>query len=514
MLFNSNAFIFVFLPVTLIVYHLLRRAAPPASCFWWLFVASIAFYGYWDPRFLLVLGGSLLCNFALGRLITRDRKRAYLILGIVGNLALLGTFKYLNFFTQELSVVAGRDLTLPRLALPLGISFFTFTQIAFLVDAFRGRVTQLRFVNYGLFVTFFPHLIAGPIVHHGELMPQFDQPLSIRRLWRASAVGLALFTLGLFKKVIIADNLAAAASPMFDAAALGTAPNFFTAWSGTLAYSLQIYFDFSGYSDMALGLSLLFGVRLPMNFNSPYKAANIIDFWRRWHMTLSRFLRDYLYFPLGGNRHGKVRRYVNLMLVMVIGGLWHGAGWTFLLWGALHGLYLVVNHAWQRFVRAPPGVGYRLGAQAVTLLAVVFAWVVFRSTSIDAATSIYRAMLGFDGISMPLEFASVAKLLGLHHLAFFAENSRFDFYMGLAWIGGAGAVALLMPNSIEILARYRPACNMSEIESRQAAALNVQAWRSTLVTGASFAAAIGALLFLSVKTMNSASVSEFLYFNF
>jgi len=513
MLFNSNIFIFIFLPLTLLGYHLGRRSSVPTLCFWWLFAASVAFYGYWDPRFLIVLGGSLLCNFALGKLILGDRRRIYLVIGIAGNLLLLGTFKYLNFFSRDLSLLVGQDLTLPQLALPLGISFFTFTQIAFLVDAYRGHVADLRFANYGLFVTFFPHLIAGPIVHHAELMPQFDKPLRAERLWRACAIGLALFAFGLFKKVIIADNLATAASPMFDAAAMGTAPTFVTAWSATLAYALQIYFDFSGYSDMAIGLGLLFGVRLPINFNSPYKAANIIDFWRRWHMTLSRFLRDYLYFPLGGNRRGKGRRYVNLMLVMIIGGLWHGAGWTFLLWGMLHGFYLAVNHAWQRLVGAPDSAGYRVGAHMVTLLAVVLAWVVFRAASIDAAALVYKAMLGLNGMSLPLEFAPIANLLGFHHLTFFAENSRADFYTGLAWIAGAGAVALLLPNSIEVLAHYRPACNMTDIRPRGIAAA-VGGRALAFATRTRFAIAVGVLLFLSIKTMNSAAVTEFLYFNF
>jgi D-alanyl-lipoteichoic acid acyltransferase DltB (MBOAT superfamily) len=513
MLFNSNVFIFLFLPLTLLVYHLLRRFGWPTTCFWWLFVASVAFYGYWEPRFLLVLGGSMLGNFALGQLIVGTRSRGYLIFGIATNLVLLGVFKYLGFFSQTISSLVDHDLTVAALALPLGISFFTFTQIAFLVDAYRGRVAHLRFVNYGLFVTFFPHLIAGPIVHHAELMPQFDKPLPDRQLWRLTAVGLALFTFGLIKKVVIADSLAAAASPMFDSAAMGAAPNFFTAWSGTLAYTLQIYFDFSGYSDMAVGLGLMFGVRLPMNFNSPYKARSIIDFWRRWHITLSRFLRDYLYFALGGNRRGKLRRYVNLMLVMLIGGLWHGAGWTFLLWGALHGLYLVINHAWQHIVGRRTGVAYGLAAQALTLLAVAVAWVLFRASSLDAAASIYTAMFGFDGISLPLEFAPVVEFLGLPGIAFFAENYRMEFYTGLGWIVGAGAIALLLPNSIEVLAHYRPACNMEVLEGRAIRMPHIG--RSlTSVANVRFAVAVGALLFLSVKTMNSARVTEFLYFNF
>ncbi|MGH6927086.1 MAG: MBOAT family O-acyltransferase, partial [Dongiaceae bacterium] len=251
----------------------------------------------------------------------------------------------------------------------------------------------------------------------------------------------------------------------------------------------------------------------PMNFNSPYKARSIIDFWRRWHITLSRFLRDYLYFALGGNRRGKVRRYVNLMLVMLIGGLWHGAGWTFLLWGALHGLYLVVNHAWQRLVGPRHGVAYGLAAQALTLLAVAAAWVLFRAASLDAAAAIYNAMFGFDGISLPLEFAPVARSLGLSGITFFAENYRTEFYTGLAWVICGGAIALLLPNSIEVLARYRPACNMEVLEGRTTRAPRIRR-PAAFAMNVRLAAAVGALLFLSVKTMNSATVTEFLYFNF
>jgi D-alanyl-lipoteichoic acid acyltransferase DltB (MBOAT superfamily) len=258
---------------------------------------------------------------------------------IAVNLILLGYFKYANFFADNLNHFAGTALPIGQVILPLGISFFTFTQIAFLVDTYQGKVKEFNFVHYTLFVTYFPHLIAGPVLHHKEMMPQFAKRNVCHLNWDNVAVGLSIFVLGLAKKVLIADSLAEFATPIFSAVAAGGQPMLFEAWIGALAYTLQLYFDFSAYSDMAIGISLMFNVRLPMNFNSPYKATSIIDFWRRWHMTLSRFLRDYLYIPLGGSRNGKAQRYLNLMITMLLGGLWHGAGWTFVIWGGLHGFY-------------------------------------------------------------------------------------------------------------------------------------------------------------------------------
>jgi len=263
--------------------------------------------------------------------------------------------------------------------LPLGISFFTFQKIALLADAYEGKIQSLNFLDYALFVLFFPQLIAGPIVHHSEAMSQFQTRGPVQA--SVIAMGLTIFAIGLANKVLLADSLAVYATPQFDAAAAGAPLSFLAAWSGALAYTLQLYFDFSGYTDMAIGAALLFGVRLPLNFNSPYKARNIIDFWRRWHMTLSRFLRDYLYIPLGGNRHGKLSRYLNLFITMLFGGLWHGAGWTFIFWGALHGFYLAINHGWEALLArfgagdVNPGGARRLGAQVVTFLAVVVGWV-------------------------------------------------------------------------------------------------------------------------------------------
>ena len=316
MLFNSFAFLFLFLPLALAGYQLLRRHGVA-----WLAACSLLFYAWWDWRFLPLLVLSICFNFAAGRAICNaaGRVRDALFAGaVLVDLALLGWFKYAAFlFGIE-----------PGLPLPVGISFFTFTQVAFLADCRRGVAREPRFAPYVLFVSYFPHLVAGPVLHHAEMMPQFrdNRPLLDEDL----AKGLTIFVLGLGKKVLVADNLAGLANPLFASTAT---PQMADAWIGTLAYSMQLYFDFSGYSDMAIGLSLLFGVRLPENFNSPYQAANIAEFWRRWHMTLSRFLRDYLYIPLGGNRHGPWQRRRNLLLTMVLGGAWHGAGWNFMAWG-------------------------------------------------------------------------------------------------------------------------------------------------------------------------------------
>jgi len=303
-------------------------------------------------------------------------------------------------------VITGFQWQPERIVLPLAISFFTFQQIAFLVDAFRGNTREYGFLHYCLFVTFFPQLIAGPIVHHKEMLPQFKQEERDTSLLMRFSVGLSIFAIGLFKKTIIADGVGLYADAVFDAVASGTHLTFFEAWGGALAYTFQLYFDFSAYSDMAVGLARLFGIRLPVNFFSPYKATSIIEFWRLWHVTLSRFLRDHLYIPLGGNRKGRTRRYVNLMITMLLGGLWHGAGWTFMVWGGLHGLYLVINHAWRRFTRVllPGNVRRRSFpgvARLVTFLSVVVAWVFFRADSLSVAWRILRTMTGVDGISLP-----------------------------------------------------------------------------------------------------------------
>lgn len=331
MLFNSYEFIFLFLPVTVLTFFQFARFSNQLAAIW-LVIVSLFFYGWWNPIYVGLLLVSIVFNYAASLALLCACKlghkwinRSILIFTIGANLILLGYFKYMNFFITNLNDVLGTHYGLAGIILPLGISFFTFTQIAFLVDTSRGFAREHSFIHYALFVTYFPHLIAGPLLHHNEMMPQFNKPETYHIDYQNIAVGLTIFSIGLFKKVFFADGMAEHVKPVFDAAAQGQLLSFKAAWGGMLSYTIQLYFDFSGYSDMAIGLSRLFGVKLPVNFDSPYKAVNIIEFWRRWHMTLSRFLRDYLYIPLGGNRGGPVRHHINLMLTMVLAGFWHGA---------------------------------------------------------------------------------------------------------------------------------------------------------------------------------------------
>ena len=410
MLFNSHVFIFAFLPLALIGYFAIARYASGREAQVFAVLASLVFYGWWSVPFLFLLLASILINFALGKgllrlaLAQRPGGRPLLVLGIAANLAVLAYYKYAAFVLANVQALTGTQFALEAVVLPLAISFFTFQQIAYLVDAARREVEDHGLVDYMLFVTFFPQLIAGPIVHHREMMRQFHDG-AVRFDHASFASGIVFFVIGLAKKVLLADQLSALADPVF-AGADAAPPELWAAWQGVLAFSLGIYFDFSGYSDMAVGLGRMFGIKLPYNFNSPYQATSIVDFWRRWHITLSRFLRDYLYIALGGNRHGPVRRYANLMITMLLGGLWHGAGWTFVVWGALHGFYLLINHAWAVAVARAQAAGRglsigRLPARLLTLAAVVFAWVFFRADSFGQAVTILEGMAGLHGAALP-----------------------------------------------------------------------------------------------------------------
>ena len=395
MLFNSYPFIFLFLPIALIGYFALGRFGNLAPVIW-LALASLAFYAVSNWAFVALLLASIAFNYLIGWLLIAYRLRgglrfAVLTIGVAGDLLVLGTFKYAGFLAANLNAIFSTDLSV-HILLPVGISFYTFTQIAFLVDAYRGNVARYALPHYALFVTYFPHLIAGPILHHRDMIPQFEAAESKSPNPHLILCGLMIFAIGLFKKTGLADGIQPLVSLAFSSEA---SPSCDQAWIGALAYTFQLYFDFSGYSDMAIGISLMFGIFLPLNFNSPYKATSIIDFWRRWHMTLSQFLRDYLYIPLGGNRHGRVLRYVNLMVTMVLGGLWHGAAWTFVAWGALHGVYLCINHAWSHFAPAAPPRFARaadVAAFILTFLAVVIAWVFFRADSMASALSVLSKM--------------------------------------------------------------------------------------------------------------------------
>jgi len=406
MLFSSWPFIAAFLPVTWGVFQLLQRYTPRNASLWWLVAASLFFYGWFKPVYLLILLASLLINYPLGMALAQKpwcaaHRLGFLIIGIGCNLAALFYYKYTGLFVSTLNA-AGAHINVPDIILPLGISFFTFQKIAWLVDSYRRQTAQPSFLHYALFITFFPQLIAGPIVHHAEVIPQFTHKPEEDTRRRLMAMGLTVFIIGLFKKVMIADTVGDIADPIFNAPAIGAPMAALQAWLGALAYSLQIYFDFSGYSDMAIGLGGMFGIRLPVNFFAPYKSADIITFWRRWHMTLSRFLRDYLYIPLGGNRHGAVRRYAALLVTMLLGGIWHGANWTFAVWGGAHGVYLLINHLWRKFspLRLPVPL-----AVALTFAAVTTAWVIFRAENMTVADQMLMSMAGAGGIGSLPELA-------------------------------------------------------------------------------------------------------------
>ncbi|GGH36689.1 MBOAT family O-acyltransferase [Paenibacillus segetis] len=402
MLFNTYVFIFAFWPISVGIYFLLNRLRYVTAAKLSLVVASLFFYSWWNISYLPLIIGSIGFNYIVGRLlqaavhgvqkkgILRSPK-SILIIGLVGNILLLGYYKYSDFFLSNLSDITGHTFPLLHLVLPLGISFFTFTQIAYLVDAYRGKTREYNLMSYILFVTFYPHLIAGPILHHSEMMPQFDRLRNKHWNWNNAAKGVCIFVIGLFKKVVIADTFAQYANDGFL-----SAHQFIDTWVATLSYTLQLYFDFSGYTDMAIGAALLFNIVLPQNFNSPYKALNIQDFWRRWHMTLSRFLRDYIYIPLGGNRRGEFIAMRNIIITFLIGGLWHGAGWTFILWGFLHGAGQAVHRMWMKVGKPMP----KWLAWLITFLFINIAWVFFRADNVPQAFRLLKGMAGLNGFDM------------------------------------------------------------------------------------------------------------------
>jgi alginate O-acetyltransferase complex protein AlgI len=450
MLFNSPEFVLGFLPVALAGFFLAGRVGGTPWALRWLVVASLFFYGWWNPKFVLLLAGSILANYGLAERIRRSSSRRWLACGIAANLVLLGWFKYANFMIHDVLRLNTPELSI---FLPLAISFFTFQQIMFLVESFRGdRVTD-RLLPYAAFVAFFPHLIAGPIVRPREIMPQLlATDLAVPRADNI-AEGLTIFLLGMAKKVVLADTFAHYSDVGFAAAAQGAQLSFVEAWYAAASYALQIYFDFSGYSDMAIGLARMLNVRFPLNFASPYKAADIADFWRRWHITLSGFLRDHVYIPLGGNRRGARRRQVNLMATMLLGGLWHGAAWNFVLWGGLHGLYLVV-HGQCRW-KLPASAG-----RALTLLAVVVAWVPFRATGLGATLAMLWGMAGLNGIALPQmivhavpPLAAIATPVPL--LPYLGDARTLSFPEVTACLAVGWTIALALPSVHELSERAR-----------------------------------------------------------
>lgn len=493
MLFNSYSFILFFLPLTWLAFMAAAKVGGSRSAVGVLILASLVFYGWWSVGYLLLLALLLVVNYGAGRWQERSwdhrvcGSRPLLVGILVLNLGVLVYFKYAHFFVATAAALSGRPWSFSQLVLPLGISFFIFQKLAYQVDSYRGETRGYRFDEFCAFVLFFPQLIAGPIVYHREVIPQF-RSLTSAAAGAGLARGFTLFSLGLFKKVILADSLGQIANPVFDAAAAGHTVIFLAAWGGAIAYTLQLYFDFSGYSDMAVGLGRMFGITLPFNFDSPYQATSITDFWRRWHLTLSRFLKEYLYIPLGGNRVAEGRRNRNLMVTMLLGGLWHGAGWPFILWGALHGACLVMHRTWTRLAA---GWTWRQGrlwpwlARGLTLYVVVLGWVLFRAEDLPAAGRLLAVMHHLPG--------SVVEAVPV-----VAGVSRA---YSAGWILAAGVIALFGPGTRRLFgngAAPEPPATMT----------HPLAWRRSL----SWAVATGLVFFVVFVSMTQPT--EFLYFQF
>jgi D-alanyl-lipoteichoic acid acyltransferase DltB (MBOAT superfamily) len=460
MLFSSIDFIFIFLPVTLIGYFLLAKHLNYTYAKTWLLAASLFFYAYWNPANVVIIILSCMGNFMVGKRLLRAPNQPLLLGTIAVNILVLMYYKYTDFFISNLNVVAAQNFPLLHIILPIGISFFTFQQIAFLVDSQQGKVPDFTFSDYCLFVTFFPQLIAGPIVHHGEMMPQFAATENRFFNWQNFTKGLFIFNMGLAKKLVIADSLSLIVVNGYQNASLLSLKD---SWITSVFYSMQLYYDFSGYSDMAIGLGLLFNIQLPFNFNAPYKAVNIQDFWRRWHITLSRFLRDYIYIPLGGSRKSEYHTGRNLFLTFLIGGFWHGAGWTFIAWGALHGIALNVHRVFAKVnLKIPNALAILL-----TLLFVNVTWVFFRANSWDTAMQVLGAMIG---LSEP-------------HTGFTLIN---DYYNLPIWL--AAFVLLFGKNTNQIGEAFKP----------------------TVAYGLKFIV----LILLNLVFLNSSISQEFLYFDF
>lgn len=470
MLFNSYEFIFLFLPITLIVYYAMAKKLSHMIAKYFLIFASVCFYSYWDVSNLPILLTSIFINYVFGYFLHSNPSKFILSLGVVFNLLFLGYFKYTDFVIVNINELLTLQIPLQEIALPLGISFFTFTQTAYLVDVYRGGTSGYSKSDYLLFVTIFPHLIAGPILYHKDMIPQFSELERYKINYKNMTYGIVWFVIGLFKKVIIADRLALYANKVFESTGSIT---MLDAWGGSLAYTLQLYFDFSGYSEMAIGLGLMFNYNLPWNFNYPYRACSIIDFWRRWHMTLSAFLKNYLYIPLGGNRTGHHMR--NILITMFLGGLWHGAGWTFIFWGVLHGCFICINHLWRKTKLCLPKIVNWL----ITFNAVNIAWIFFRADSFDKAIQICKAMVDINNFYLPY-------------------SSKLSHYINA--FGNEGVMLLRSGAFFEIL-------------FFGLLSIMVLSYESIIEKSLKFSVAIFAIL-LCYSVLNFSNISEFLYFQF
>tara|TARA_B100000767_G_scaffold97440_1_gene93534 strand:- start:3109 stop:4671 length:1563 start_codon:yes stop_codon:yes gene_type:complete len=520
MLFNSYTFIFIFLPATLLGFHLIGNKGHKKLALVWLVSASLFFYGWWNPAYLSLLLFSTIFNYSTGIFLggnsgKSSTKKIVLMLGIIVNLSMIGYFKYANFFIDNLNTFTSNNIILYEIILPLGISFFTFQQISYLVDAYYKDTKEYSFINYCLFVTFFPQLIAGPIVHHKEMLPQFIKDSVYKICSKNLAIGATIFALGLFKKVVLADGVSAYAIPIFDAAEAGIVITFFEAWVGALAYTFQLYFDFSGYSDMAIGIARMFGILLPLNFNSPYKATNISDFWRRWHITLSRFLRNYIYIPLGGNRKGEFRTYTNLMATFVICGLWHGAGWNFIIFGFMHGFYLVVFNLWTNFKFKfssskiiTNSIISSLFGWLITFICVVFAWVLFRSESSSGAINLLQSMVGVNGIGLPVILENIFLNYDLFTFSGMFSNGFYSNNLfAIFWIFSLLLITVLLPNTQQIMRNHKPAFETHDEEIISSNYKYLE-WEKTIY----WAFFISIIMAISILSLSGES--EFLYFQF
>jgi D-alanyl-lipoteichoic acid acyltransferase DltB (MBOAT superfamily) len=539
MLFNSYEFLFAFLPATIVVFLLVGRVSR-SWALGWLIVASLFFYAWWRPVNLFIIGPALVANFAFAKVLEKlvaegsrpQMAKLVLVTAITLNICLLGYFKYATFIKSTLNDFAGADFVLTQIILPLGISFITFQKIAFLIDVHGKRVQSFTFRDFCLFILFFPQLIAGPIVHFRETMPQFRA--SAGRLERGHvAVGMTLLAFGLFKKVVLADGIAVHVTPIYALAADGGAVSLFPAWLAAVGFTLQIYFDFSAYSDMATGIARCFGIRLPLNFDSPLKASSIIDFWSRWHVTLTRFLTAYLYNPLllaltrrrvkkglrGLGAKTSTGAFLQLLagptlLTMFVSGLWHGAGFLFIAWGLLHGVYLTINHAWRlvgpklwsskeayaRFMR-PAGF-------VLTFLSVAFAMVLFRATSADAAFEILGGMIGLNGMTLPANILS--RLPGVGALPWLTADgtSIMDFVVANAWMAGLLLIALLLPNTLEVTSRFEPVLDMQDRVTDKPSIGERLKWSPTIAWG------IFVSILAAAAVYRVGGESEFLYWQF
>ncbi|MBN1161077.1 MAG: MBOAT family protein [Dehalococcoidales bacterium] len=522
MLFNSYIFLFIFLPVTLLGYYFIGKRYSSRAVIIWLVAASLVFFAWSNPIYLILLSASVLFNYAYGRILVKPIQRRTLImaLGVAANILLLGYFKYANFFIDNINALFDTGFHLETVVLPLAISFFTLQQITYLVDIYRGQWQEHGFWDYCLFVTFFPKLLSGPIVRMREMMPQIGKNFRPRLSTQVVSIALTILFLGLFKKVVLADQIGTYVAPVFDAATRGSGISFFNSWTGALGYTFQLYFDFSAYSDIAIGLGLLFGIKLPLNFYSPYKSKSIIEFWRRWHITLSTFIRDYLYIPMGGNRHGFARQVIYLLAAMAIAGLWHGAGWTFVIWGGLHGFYLAVNHGWRRLKKA---LGIESDVQKspwwssapstlFTFIAVTIAWVFFRADSLSAAVEMFKGMFGVYGFHLPVTYyaplGAVGQFLNNIGVSFDLQYPLPGFVpLAIIWILIALFICWFLPNVQEYMSDFQPALEGFRGESKKPR-FSWLRWKPSLAS-ALVVSIIIALAFLGLN-----QVTQFIYFRF